>query len=527
MQVQILSALDATFIYLESEHSPMAIGGVYVFDAKEAPDSFSYDTWVTVVQDRLRCSKVFRERLVEVPWDLSFPYWIRDPDFDLQAHLPRKRLEAPGGMQELMGLAAEIWSNMLDRGRPLWEMTFVEGLDNISGISKGSCALITRVHHAAVDGKAGEEMMSALMDLSPEIRQMEGEDDWEPEEIPSRLDAITESWSKAGKKALGLPGFIGKTAMGAAHLFTDKRLRTLEPPPRILTAPTSIFNQPIRSRKSYWAKNFDFERIRAIRKAAPGVTINDIVLAICAGGLRNYLLEKDELPEKPLVAMAPISVRQESVEKGNDDGKGNQVSAMLLSLATDIDDPLERLLHIHQNTQRSKVHANALPANQLTEFLPSETLAAAARVYTRTRLGGRHRPFFNVTITNVPGPPVPLYIAGAKIHTAYGMAPILDGLGLILVVLSYRGRLSIGVNSSEQIVPDPEFLVNCIAGSLGDLEKAITQENVIDLPDSPKLDESHTSDRMAASTGAESLRQFRDASRELDKAIESLEALEK
>jgi len=524
--VQILSALDATFIYLESEHSPMAIGGVYVFDAKDAPKSFSYDAWQAVVQDRLRESKVFRERLVEVPWDLSFPYWIRDPDFDLQAHLPRVRLAEPGGMQELMGLAAEIWSEVLDRERPLWEMTFVEGLDSISGIAKGSYALITRVHHAAVDGKAGGEMMSALMDLSPETRQMKGEDTWEPEEIPSKWDAIAESWSKAGKKALGLPGFIGKTALGAAHLFTDKRLRTLEPPPRILTAPATIFNQPIRSGRTYWAKNFDFERIRAIRKAAPGVTINDVVLAICAGGLRDYLLAKNELPDKPLVAMAPISVRTESEAKGNDDGTGNQVSAMLLSLATDISDPLERLLHIHSNTRRSKVHASALPANQLTDFLPSETLAAAARVYTRTRLGGRHRPFFNVTITNVPGPPVPLYIAGAKIHTAYGMAPILDGLGLILVVLSYKGQISISASSCEQIVPDPDFLVKCIASSLDELESAVAQENAINLAEARELDEAHASARIDASAGAESLREFREASRALDEAIESLKGLD-
>ena len=521
--MQILSALDATFIYLESEHSPMAIGGLYVFDAKDAPKTFSYDTWKAMVQNRLRCSKVFRERLVEVPWDLSYPYWIQDPDFDLDAHLPKVKLAEPGGMTELMDLAAEIWSDVLDRGRPLWEMTFVEGLDNISGLSNGSYALITRVHHAAVDGKAGGEMMSALMDLSPEIRQLEGEDNWEPEEIPSRWDAITKSWAKAGKKALGLPGFIGKTALGAAHLYTDKRLRTLEPPPRILTAPKTIFNQPIRSGRSYWAKNFDFERIRAIRKAAPGVTINDVVLAICAGGLRDYLLAKNELPEKPLVAMAPISVRQQSEDSGNDDGAGNQVSAMLLSLATDISDPLKRLLHIHGNTQRSKVQATALPANQITDFLPSETLAAAARVYTRTRLGGLHRPFFNVTITNVPGPPVPLYIAGAKIHTAYGMAPILDGLGLILVVLSYKGQISIGASSCKQIVPDPELLINYISNSLDDLEKAVMQANEEELTASTESDERRASARM---TGTESLSALREASHALDEAIDSLEGLD-
>ncbi|MCF6263738.1 MAG: wax ester/triacylglycerol synthase family O-acyltransferase [Xanthomonadales bacterium] len=469
--MQVLTALDATFIYLESEHSPMAIGALYVIDAKDAPEGFSYASWHKLVASRLRGSKVFRERLVEVPWAMSFPYWIRDPNFNLKSHLPRKTLAKPGGMTELMQLAAENWSEVLDRSRPLWEMVFVEGLDTVEGISKGSFALITKVHHAAVDGKAGGEMMSSLMDLSPEIRQLKGKDNWEPEEIPSSWEVITEAWSGAARKAMALPGFIGKTVAGAAHVYTDKRLRQLNAPPRILSAPKTIFNQQLSSAKTFWGRDFDFRRIKAIRKAVPGTTINDVVLAICAGGLRHYLLEKNQLPEKQLVTMAPISVRKDT--PGDD--SGNQVSAMLVGLETNVSNPLKRLLNIHANTSRSKIHASAMPASELTDFLPSETLAAAARVYTRTRLGGRHRPFFNVTITNVPGPPVPFYLAGAKINSVYGMAPILDGLGLLLVVLSYQDQISIGINSCEQIIPDPKFLADCLGQSLDELEAAALQ----------------------------------------------------
>ena len=172
--MEMLSALDATFIYLESEHSPMAIGGLYVIDAKDAPDNFSYETWFALVETRLKLSKVFRERLVEVPWDLSFPYWIRDPGFDLHNHLPHVNLSEPGGMDELMQMAADIWGQVLNRERPLWEITFVEGLDNIPGISNGSFALITKVHHAAVDGKASVELMSALLDMTAILRSMRG-----------------------------------------------------------------------------------------------------------------------------------------------------------------------------------------------------------------------------------------------------------------------------------------------------------------------------------------------------------------
>jgi len=509
--MQMLSALDATFIYLESEHSPMAIGAVYVIDAGDAPKSFSYESWYSLVTSRLKLSKVFRQRLVEVPWNLSFPYWIRDPDFDLDNHLPRVTLPGPGGMAELMQVAADTWGQVLDRERPLWDITFVEGLDSIPGISTGSLALITRVHHAAVDGKASTEMMTALLDITPDIRDVEGEDRWQPEDIPSTLGVITRSWSRAGHKAVDLAGFVGKAAVAAVNLRGNKQLRKIEPPPRILSAPSTIFNQPIESGRTFWGKNFDFDRIRTIRKAVPGATINDIVLAICAGGLRSYLSGKDQLPFKPLVAMAPISVR------GDERGTGNQVSAMLVSLATDIADALDRLTHICASTQRSKVHATALPANKITEFLPSETVAAAARVYTRTRLGGLHRPFFNVTITNVPGPPVPLYAAGARVHSAFGMAPILDGLGLILVVVSYHGRISIGISSCQQIVPDPDSMAECFANSLDELELAVSQANLATLltEQQNRQAEPHTS--------KDPLKTFHDATEALDKAIDSLE----
>ena len=509
--MDMLSALDSTFIYLESEHSPMAIGAVYVIDAKDKPESFSYDAWYSLVESRLKLSKVFRQRLVETPLDLSFPYWIRDPGFDLEKHLPSIKLSKPGGMSELMQLAADIWGQMLDRERPLWDITFVAGIDSIAGISKGSFALITRVHHAAVDGKASTEMMTALLDMTPDVRQVEGEDTWVPEKLPSTLGVITRSWSKAGSKAVDLAGFVSKAAVDAVNLRDDKQLQKIEPPPRLLSAPSSLFNQPIASERTFWGKNFDFERIRAIRKAVPGVTVNDVVLAICAGGLRRYLSARNELPTKPLVAMAPISVRAEQ------EGTGNQVSAMLVSLATDIENPLDRLAHIRANTQRSKVHASALPANRLTDFLPSETLAAAARVYTRTRLGGHHRPFFNVTITNVPGPPVPMYVAGARVHSAFGMAPILDGLGLILVVVSYCGRISIGISSCQQIVPDPQNMAECFARSLDELERAVGQNDAAELAYEPEISADQTQ------KGKDPLTAFHDAARALDKAIESLE----
>jgi len=514
--MKMLSAMDATFLYLESEHSPMAIGGIYTINAADAPPGFGYASWHALVGGRLQCSKVFRQRLVEVPWGLSHPYWINDPAFDLDVHLPRLALPEPGGEDELMQLAADIWSRELDRERPLWELNFVEGLDTVPGLAPGSCALITRVHHASVDGGAATEMMTALLDLSPQLRQIEGEDEWKAEDLPSTLGLITRSWGNLGHKALDLAGFVGKAASGTIRVQGDKRIRRLNPPPRLMSAPPSVFNGPIASRRMYRGMDFDFNRVKALRSAVPGATVNDVILSLCAGGLRSYLSKNDLLPDKPLVAMAPISVREQR-QKGEE---GNQVSAMLVGLATDMENPLERLRCIHANTQSSKIHSSAIPANRITEFIPSETLAAAARVYTRTRLGGHHRPFFNVTITNVPGPPVPLYVAGAKISRIYGMAPILDGLGLLLVIFSYAGRISIGITSCQDMVPDPEKLAECFEQSLNDLEDAAGQLEL------QSADRENRVDTRAASDEDDPLGEFHAAARALDAAIESLEGEE-
>jgi WS/DGAT/MGAT family acyltransferase len=510
--MKMLSGLDATFLYLESEHSPMGIGGVYLINAADAPAGFAYASWHTLVGSRLQCSKVFRRRLVEVPWGLSHPYWINDPHFDLDVHLPSLALPEPGGKDELMELAADIWSRALDRDRPLWELNFVEGLNSVPGLSPGSWALITRVHHAAVDGGAATELMTALLDISPQPRRIEVEDDWEADALPSTLGMVSRSWGNIGRKAIDLASFAGKVVAGTARLQADKRILKLNPPPRLLSAPRSVFNGPVASRRMFWGVDFDFKRIKAIRPAVPGVTVNDVILSVCAGALRRYLSDAGLLPDKPLVAMAPISVRQEE-QKGDE---GNQVSAMLVDLATDLDHPMERLRRIHESTRSSKIHAGAMPANRITEFIPSETLAAAARVYTRTRLGGQHRPFFNLIITNVPGPPFPLYLAGARIGQSYAMAPILDGLGLILVIFSYAGRISIGITSCQDMVPEPEGLADCFEQSLTELEEAAAQLD----PSAVAAEQKAAG--VAVLEGEDPLGEFHKAERALDAAIESL-----
>jgi len=512
--MRTLSAQDASFIYLESDHAPMHIGGLYLIDSRDVPASFSYKKFCAHIKTRLVCSPIFRQRLVEVPLSLAHPYWINDPEFLLGRHLPRLGLPTPGGWQELMQLSAQVFGQTLARNQPLWELSFVEGLDQVPGLARGSFAVISRVHHAAVDGGSGVELMGALLDTSAKPRAVNLVDDWQPEKAPAAGKMVAEAYSRLGRKSIDLGKFVGEVAAGAVQAYAKRRAVFIEPPPRLFSAPASLLNQSVSSSRTYAAVDFGLERFRSLRQAVEGATVNDVVLAVCAGALREYLLERGALPEKPLVAMAPVSVRSDD-QKGR---AGNQVSAMLVNLASDNADALDRLRLICRSTRAAKIYSSAIPANKIAEFIPSETLAAAARLYSRTRLGGRHRPLFNLTITNVPGPPVPLYLAGARIKQQFGMAPIIDGLGLTIVVLSYAGRISLGLTSCYTVIPDPGQLGLCLEHSLQDLEAAAQA-----VGDKRKRGASRPVVRKEQSPeyGSEAVERLRSASKALQDAMDS------
>ncbi len=464
-----LSGLDAAFIYLENARSPMHIGGVYLLDASDAPADFGYQRFCQHIKSRLPLAPMLRERLLEVPLHMTHPQWLNDPDFELSFHLPHWALPAPGGLDELREMAAQSFSRPLNRSRPLWELAFVEGINTVPGLAPGSWAMISKVHHAAIDGGSGAELMGVLMDLTRDPRPVPDDDGWEPDELPSTARLAVNAAARLGWKARTLPGLIKELGSGAARLYGVSRVKKLKPPTLPLSAPQSRFNAPVSAKRSFAAVDLPLAQIKTIKNRVKGATVNDVVLAICSGGLRAYLKEKDDLPDKPLVAMAPISVRTRN-QRGTG---GNQVSAMLVGLETHLDDPLARLKQIHTNASSSKAYSGALPAHRLIELIPTQTAALAARLYSRTSLGDGRRPFFNLVITNVPGPQKPLYLGGAKVLGTYGTAPLIDGLGLILVIFSYAGRLSIGITSCASIVPDPERLGQLLRGSLEELEAAL------------------------------------------------------
>lgn len=465
-----LSGLDASFLYLETPKMPMHIGGVSIIEG-----SLQFDDFRQFVQDRLHTVDKLTQKLVMVPLSLDRPYWVDDPDFDLSLHLHRTALPRPGGWKELRYLASRLFSQQLDRERPLWEFIFVEGLDSIPQVPKGSVALISKVHHAGFDGKSGADLMTMLYDVSPKPRTVASAGPKEIEEVPGPLGLMAKSAYHFITRPGKLPGLLwdtGKSTLKAGYLT---RTQGITLPTMPFRAPKTRFNDTVEAGRVWNSAILDINRVKALRKVVEGATLNDVILAICAGALRRYLMEKNELPEKPLVAMVPVSTR--TAEEKN--AMGNQVSAMYVQLATDIEDPIKRLEKIHHNTVIGKLYQDAIDAKSLmgyAELIPFGLAGAAARFYTRAAIAKRHNPFFNVVITNVPGPQLPLYMAGHKLIVNMGTAPIFDGMGLIMPICSYNGTISISPTSAANLMPDLDDFTRYIRESANELEASALQK---------------------------------------------------
>jgi WS/DGAT/MGAT family acyltransferase len=460
-----LSGLDASFLYLETPKVPMHIGGVAIMEG-----SLQFDDFKQFIQDRLHTVDKLTQKLVTVPMSLDRPYWVDDPDFDINQHLHRTSLPRPGGWKELRYLASRMFSQQLDRERPLWEFIFVEGLDSIPQVPKGSVALISKVHHAGFDGKSGADLMTMLYDVSPTPRRVKPPVPKKVQEVPGTVGLMAKSAYNFVTRPGKLPSLLwdtGKSALKAGALSGSNMSLPTVP----LRAPKTRVNDTVEAARVWNSAILDISRVKALRKAVEGSTLNDVVLAICAGALRRYLLEKDELPDKPLVAMVPVSTR--TAEEKN--AMGNQVSAMYVQLATDVEDPIKRLQQIHRNTVIGKQYQDAVDAKSLmgyAELIPFGLAGVAARFYSQAAIAKRHNPFFNVVITNVPGPQIPLYMAGHKLIVNMGTAPIFDGMGLIMPVCSYNGTLSISPTSAANLMPDLDIFTRYIRESANELEEA-------------------------------------------------------
>ena len=459
--MQQLSAQDASFVYLETPHTPMHIGSVGIYDPSTAPGGFvRFKDILRFIGERLGGARSFRQRLVRVPFDLDHPYWIEDPEFDIEFHVRHIALPKPGDWRQLCIQVARLHSRPMDLTKPLWEFTVVEGLDNIEGLPPGCFALVSKVHHAAIDGMSGVEMSAAVHDLDASMTPPATVDAWKPESMPRVAELLSRSYFNSLIQPMRVMETIGRSLPGMGRLANQVRtgdvsVRNARP------APKTRLNGKVSAHRAWDAVPFKLADIRAIKEAVPDATVNDVILAIVGGALRQYLKGRDELPKDTLTAMAPISVRG-SDEKA---ALGNLVSAMVVGLGTQVEDPLERLRFVHDEAVNSKAMTNAVGARTLTDYsqlMPSALAGLAARLYTRVGAANAHAPAFNCVVTNVPGSRVPLYFTGARMVAMYGTGPVFDGMGLINTIYSYGPTIAISFTADRDAMPDPQAYADAL-----------------------------------------------------------------
>ena len=476
--MQQLTGLDAAFLALDSSTAYGHVGSVSVLDPPEGGEALTLERLTQLIESRLHLVPLFRRRLVQVPLGLDQPYWIEDPDFDIEFHVRELALPAPGDDHQLAVQAARLHARPLDRRRPLWETYLIHGLRG------GRQALYTKVHHAAIDGVSGNDLLAALMDTSPEPREADEPDSWRPEAEPGTARLLARSALslatnpvRAVRVSAGIVRSMPALAKSPARpwlplidRFVLRRGRTvvLSAPP--LIAPATPFNKNIGPHRRWAFASVPLAEVKAIKNAA-GVTVNDVVMALCAGALRTWLQKHDALPEGPLVAAVPVSIRTEE-QKGT---HGNRVSSVMASLPTHLADPAERLKAAHEAMRAAKEQHNALPADLLTDIAQFSMPALANQAYrlaSRLRLLERIPPF-NLFVSNVPGPTVDLYLCGARLDGVYPLSAIADGQGLNLTVLGSKGKLNFGALADRDLVPDVDLIIDALKDEVAALSDAV------------------------------------------------------
>ena len=482
-----LSGLDASFLYLESASQFGHVSSLSIYDRPDDPTYEPLAAWRAQIAERLHLLEPLRRRLVEVPFGLDHPFWIEDPGFDLDFHVRHTAIPPPGTDEDLEELVARIVGRPLDRARPLWETYVIEGLPD------GRFGILTKVHHATVDGASGAELLTLMLDHDPAGDPIPPpEEEWRPEPVPSDVEVVNRALANLVRK----PGrALLLTARAARELGTATRNPVLvaaarqwraslrgplgtvlnvgrrrdeerDPPPPLptLSAPRTPFNLAITPHRKLALRSTSLDLVKAVKNGL-GATVNDVVMAVCAGGLRAWLEEHDALPDDPLVAMVPVSIRTgEETEKWT-----NRVSGLIALLPTDEADPIERVRKVHEAMASSKEFWNAVPAETLTDFTqfpPPAVFTRAMRMATRFRLTERLQPAANLVISNVPGPRQPLYAAGAKLRHYYPVSTIVDGQGLNITVQSYLDVLDFGLVACRDLVPDVGRLADLIVEDL-------------------------------------------------------------
>lgn len=444
----------------------MHVTGVLILDPSTVPGGYSFAKFRDHVISRLHRIPIFRQRLLATPFGFDHPVWVDDPDFNIDNHLRRVTLKGKKAtMDGFKGWVGDFASVPLEQDKPLWEMVIVEGLEG------GLIASVSKVHHVAVDGSTGTDLMAQLVDLSPEV-----EDALIPEFSPGRLpnkleltiggltSRVTDPFRgiRAFRRAVGSVTRVVRGVSGE----NDDRVTMARP----FDAPRTFFNKSLTPRRAVAWEAAKLEDLK-YTKSTFGTTVNDVFLAACTQALRNYLAEHGEFLDRPLVVSVPVSVRGQEEASGGQ----NNVSNMFVRLPVHVEDPVEQLRLVHADTRDAKVVHGAIAADiigDVTEVTPPAIFNLASRMYSRTGLADRVTPIHNLVISNVPGPPFPLYVGGAKLMSVYPFGPLVEGAGLNITVLSNMGNMDIGVIACPDVAPDIDDLAAGISDGITRLHKA-------------------------------------------------------
>jgi diacylglycerol O-acyltransferase len=439
-----LSAFDASMLYSESSSVPLHVCSIACLDTSTIPGGYSFDKVRDQLGSRLRALPELRAKLANSPLNLDHPVWVEDDDLDLSYHLRRSALPAPGGRAELVEMCGRIASSPLDRSKPLWEMWVIEGIAETDPHDAGEIALMIKVHHAAVDGVSAANLISKLCDVEPDAPPPEpvaGPGGAKPFEIA--VGGLVRSFTRPLQLARALPATMSTIASTLSRARSGKAMAAP------FKAPTTVFNAEITADRTIAVAQLELEDVKRVKDAFD-VKVNDVVMALCAGALREYLSKRGELPDKPLIAVVPASVHDRSDRPGR-----NQLSGFFCNLQTHIEDPVERLRVIAESSSHAKEHSSAIAPTLLadvTQALPPPLFGVALEVMSHTPL--KHTPIHNVVISNVAGPQTELYAMGAEMKALYPLGPIFHGSGLNITVLSLSGKLNVGIISCRKLVKD-------------------------------------------------------------------------
>lgn len=450
-----LSALDSLFLELEDRSAHMHVGAVALFQGPPPP----YSDVLALIGARLERVPRYRQRVLQVPFKQGRPVWIDEAQFDLEYHVRRTALPAPGGEAELKRLAARLLSQQLDRDKPLWEMWLVEGLDD------GRFAILSKTHHCMLDGIAGMDLATVLLDSEPASAPPPPPAPWTPRKSPPMTELLVSSMKEQLANPLRLAREALEPDSDAAKVLGQVfgGLRPLLDMVTMGRAPESPLNVPIGPHRRFEMLELPLAQVKAVR-AGLRVTVNDVILAVVAGGLRSWLSARGEPPASDLRVLVPVSMRSRD-SRGT---FGNRISAVFCALPLAEQNPLERMRRIHESMKSVKESGHAVGAQTLSrlgDFAPPTLLAQAARLQAVTRM-------FNLVVTNVPGPQFPLYLLGRRMLRCYPQVPLAAQQAVGIALLSYDGRIGVGLIGDADAARDLPELATALRAALDELQAA-------------------------------------------------------